>query len=64
MITFIAAMLTVTVSIAWLACIAGFLYAVLVRDNGEQTYAMFWMILAVTAAAAIAYAAAFTVLTL
>ena len=63
MITILAAILTITVSIAWLACIAGFLYAVLIRDDPDQTYAMFWMILAVTATAGIAYAGAFTALT-
>lgn len=61
--TVLAVMLAVTPSLALLASVAGFIYAVLVRDDGEQAYAMFLMTICLLIAAGLAYAGAFTALT-
>lgn len=58
----LAVMLAATFSLALLASVAGFIYAVLVRNDGEQAYAMFWINIYVLLASGIAYAGAFTAL--
>lgn len=59
MINVLAIILAGTATVAVLACLGGFIYAVLVRDDGDQAYAMFWITFVVLIASAIAYAGAF-----